>query len=547
MRHTAPLILASSLVFTAISFVPRLDPTILAVSAAITQPPTPAGPISFNTHIRPILADRCFRCHGPDSAARKADLRLDSFDGATADLGAGYAAITPGDPDDSELISRIDAHDPDELMPPPESKLSLSPAERDLLREWIKQGAKYEPHWAFVAPKPTAPPTVKKQSWPRDPLDRFILAALESRSWTPSRDADKATLLRRASFVLTGLPPTPEESRAFIVDTSPAAYESRVDAMLASPRFGERLAADWLDAARFADTYGYQSDWECRVWPWRDWLINSFNANMPYDRFITEQLAGDLLPSATQQQKLATTFNRLHRQTNEGGSIDEEFRQEYVADRVRTFGTAFLGLTLECTRCHDHKYDPITQEDYYSIASFFSAIDEAGTYPYATAATPRPAMRLTTPEQDAALADLRAKVTLAESSLAAAEADAHTRAAREVLAAIHDEQQQQQQQQPAPVDSAPAPPSPAPALRLAAPEPAKRWPLEGTVDSPAGKATLFDGDVGVTLDDSPDFRRSDPISLSLWINCPDEKSRAVILHTSYFTLETDPQGYQLLL
>lgn len=542
MRHTALPFLAIPLLFAAISLVPRPDSAASVPLAPATTDPTPASAnpnplpapadrISFNKQIRPILSDRCFRCHGPDSAARKADLRLDSIDGATTDLGGGYGALLPGDPDSSELVARINSNDPDEVMPPPESKLSLSPSERELLREWIRQGAKYEPHWAFVAPKAIAPPSVSNESWCRDSIDRFVLAALDSKGWAPSKDADKATLLRRASLVLTGLPPTPDETSAFIADASADAYEARVDAMLASPRFGERLAADWLDAARFADTFGYQSDWECRVWPWRDWLINAFNSNMPYDRFITEQLAGDLLPGATQQQKLATTFNRLHRQTNEGGSIDEEFRQEYVADRVRTFGTAFLGLTLECSRCHDHKYDPITQEDYYSLGSFFSAIDEAGTYPYATGATPRPAMRLSTPEQSAMLAELRGKVTDAETALANAEADAQTRALREVLAAYHDERQQLQE----------------PAFKLAAPEPAKRWSLEGSIDSPAGKATLFDGDVGATFNDAPDFRRCDPISLSLWINCPDEKSRAVILHTSYFTLETDPQGYQLLI
>lgn len=546
MRHTALPFLAFPLLLTAISLIPRpnsatnapIAPATLDPAAAGANPgpsPAPADRISFNKQIRPILSDRCFRCHGPDSAARKADLRLDSIEGATSDLGAGDGALVPGDPDSSELIFRINSEDPDEVMPPPESKLSLSPGERDLLREWIKQGAKYEPHWAFVAPKAITPPAVSNESWCHDSIDRFVLAALDSKGWTPSKDADKATLLRRASLVLTGLPPTPEETRAFIADASADAYETRVDAMLASPRFGERLAADWLDAARFADTFGYQSDWECRVWPWRDWLINAFNSNMPYDHFITEQLAGDLIPGATQQQKLATTFNRLHRQTNEGGSIDEEFRQEYVADRVRTFGTAFLGLTLECSRCHDHKYDPITQEDYYSLGSFFSAIDEAGTYPYATGATPRPAMRLSTPEQVAALTDLRAKVKDAESSLAAAEAAATMRAARSAIDAVIAEQQPQQ-----PADSSPA-------LKLAAPEPAKRWPLEGAVESPAGKATLFDGDTGATFNDSPEFRRCDPISLSLWIDCPDEKPRAVLVHTSYFTLETDPQGYQLLI
>lgn len=535
---TAP---AMFLAIAAAALAPRSDRSTLSddsASAPQGASSTPAGArISFNKQIRPILSDRCFRCHGPDSAARKADLRLDSFDGATADLGGGFGAITPGDPDKSELIARINAHDPDDLMPPPESKLSLSIAERELLREWIEQGATYEPHWAFVAPKKTTPPPVKDLSWPRDPIDLFVLGRLESMGWSPSVEADKATLLRRASLSLTGLPPTPEETRAFLADTSSTAYEARVDSMLASARFGERLAAEWLDAARFADTFGYQSDWECRVWPWRDWLINAFNTNMPYDRFITEQLAGDLLPNAGSQDKLATAFNRLHRQTNEGGSIDEEFRQEYVADRVRTYGTAFLGLTLECARCHDHKYDPITQEDYYSLGSFFGAIDEAGTYPYATGATPRPALRLATPEQEAKLAELRARVSDAEQAVARAEAEASKLADQAAMLASG----QQQQQQP-PEEGARAP-----VISLAAAEPAERWPLEGSIDSPVGKGTRFDGDVGVTFDDSPEFRRCDPISLSLWLSCPDEKSRAVILHTSHFTIETDPQGYQLLI
>lgn len=490
------------------------------------------GPVGYNKQIRPILADLCFRCHGPDSAARKADLRLDSLEGATRDLGTGVGALVPGDSKSSELIERIFSDDPDERMPPPASKLSLTDAERELIRAWIDQGAKYEPHWAYVAPRASAAPEVKNAAWCRNAIDRFVLSALEEKGWAPSVEADKATLLRRASLVLTGLPTTPEEARAFEADTRERAYESRVDVMLASSRYGERMTADWLDVARFADTYGYQSDWECRVWPWRDWLIDAFNSNKPYDQFITEQLAGDLVPGATQDQRLATTFNRLHRQTNEGGSIDEEFRQEYVADRVRTFGTAFLGLTLECSRCHDHKYDPIKQEDYYSLGAFFGAIDEAGTYPYATGATPRPAMRLTTREQQATLAELAAKVKEAQAALAAAEDTARERAGDAMLRVYGSEKRGEED---------------ASGIKLDAPEPAKRWMLEGTVDSPAGKGTLFDGDSGATFDDSPEFRRCDPLSLSVWINCPDEKERAVLLHTSTFTIETDPQGYQLLI
>ena len=441
--------------------------------------------LDFNRDVRPILADRCFRCHGPDAGARKRDLRLDLEEGSRAQLKDGKRAIVPGDLVASELAARIQASDPGELMPPPSLNRPLSEAEKGVLLRWIREGAKYAPHWAFVAPKDSA-----------GTIDTLVGARLAEEGLQPNAGADRATLRRRAALVLTGLPPPPDEGEK---------YETLVDQLLASPRFGEHMASGWLDAARYADTFGYQSDWECNLWPWRDWVIAAFNANKPYDQFVREQLAGDLLPKPTKEQRIATAFNRLHRMTNEGGSIDEEFRQEAIADRVSTYGTAVLGLTIECARCHDHKYDPIPQRDFYGLGSFFGAIDEAGTYSYSFRSTARPALRLSSAEQDAELAKRRAAVRTAEESCASA---------------VHER------------------PLPAPS---------KSWPLEGAIDGVVGKATHLDGDTGPALEDMPKFRRCDPHSLVFWMRCPDRKARATVLHTSTFTIETDQQGYQLLL
>ena len=475
--------------------------------------------LSFNRHVRPILAEHCFRCHGPDGAARKRGLRLDTPEGARATLADGLRAIVPGDPGASEVVARITATDPDEVMPPPSLRRPLDEGERALLVRWIREGAEYEPHWAFVAPRAAPPPAVRQTEWCRDPLDRIVLALLEREGLAPNPEAERATLLRRSSLVLTGLPPTPEETARFEADPASDACERVVDALLASPRFGEHAASAWLDAARYADTFGYQSDWENHVWPWRDWVIAAFDANLPYDQFLRAQLAGDLAPDATHEQRIATTFNRLHRMTNEGGSIDEEFRQEALADRVATYGTAMLGLTLECARCHDHKYDPVPQRDFYALGAFFGAIDEAGTYAYSTSATPRPALRLASAEQRAELARRRAAVAAAQAELA------RTRSER---AAAFEAWRQS-------------------AASLSVPAPVRRDPLEGTLDGPLGKATHLDGDSGPTLDNVTAFTRSDPHSMVLWMRCPERKARATVIHTSVFTIETDQQGYQLLL
>ena len=323
--------------------------------------------VDFNFHVRPLLSDRCFPCHGPDEKSRMAKLRLDSKETAFKALAGEMFVIKPGDPGKSEVIRRLTSTDPAQMMPPPWSNLAVSPEETDLIRRWIQQGAEFKPHWSFIPVETVQVPEVKDRKWPRNAIDRFVLARLEQETLHPSPEASRETLIRRLSFDLTGLPPGLADIDAFVGDTSPDAYEKLVDRLLASPHYGERMANDWLDLARYADTYGYQADVDRDMSPWRDWVIRAFNENLSYDKFIFWQLAGDLIPGATHEQRLATAFNRLHRQTNEGGSVEEEFRTEYVADRVHTMGTAFLGLTLECARCHDHKYRPDQPEGLLSF------------------------------------------------------------------------------------------------------------------------------------------------------------------------------------
>lgn len=334
--------------------------------------------IDFNRDIQPILAGHCLHCHGPDAASRKADLRLDDSDNALADRG-GYRLIVPRRVDASKLLERVTSHDADEVMPPADSDQSrLSAQQIETLSQWITQGAQWGEHWSFVVPKRPGLPTNGDHQWARNALDTFILHRLEDEGIKPSPQAAPQVLLRRATLALTGLPPTPMEVELFLADDSPAAYERAVDRLLSSPRYGEHMSLAWLDAARYADTAGYQADWERFMWPWRDWVIDAFNANMPFDQFTVEQIAGDLLPGATLSQRLATGFNRNHRVNDEGGSLDAEFEVEYVVDRVDTTSTVWLGLTMGCARCHDHKYDPISQKDYYHMFAFFNNVPEKG-------------------------------------------------------------------------------------------------------------------------------------------------------------------------
>ncbi len=352
-------------------------------ASRVSHPSKPSD-IKFGRDVRPILSDRCFKCHGPDAATRAAKLRLDERESAIADLG-GYSAIAPGDPEGSELLKRVSSHDPEEVMPPVKSgKKPITADEREILRRWIEAGAVYEPHWAFVPPHQVTPPQVKDAAWARNPIDQFILARLEHEGLAPAPEASPEILVRRVFLDLTGLPPTPEETDAYLADKSPDAYERLVDLLMTQDpyrtRTAERLATPWLDTARYADTCGIHMDAGRQMWLWRDWVLDAFRNNLPFDRFVTEQLAGDLIPEASEAQKIASGFNRNHVTTDEGGAIAEEYLIEYAAERTATTGSVFMGLTMGCARCHDHKFDPVTQSDFYSMFAFFDSIEEPGLY-----------------------------------------------------------------------------------------------------------------------------------------------------------------------
>jgi mono/diheme cytochrome c family protein len=374
--------------------------TLLAlVLAALPATSVAAGPGAapvFSRDILPILSDNCFRCHGPDARARKADLRLDTAEGARS-------VLTPGKSADSEIIRRVASTNRKEQMPPPKSNRKLTPAQIDLLRRWVDAGAKWGKHWALEKPERPQLPHVRAAGWPRNPIDAFMLARLEAEGLGPAPEAARETLIRRVSLDLTGLPPPLEEVEAFCKDASPDAYEKVVDRLLASPHYGERMVWDWLDAARYADSNGYQGDGERTMWPWRDWAVSAMNRNLPFDQITVEQLAGDLLPGATAEQKLATGFCRNHMINGEGGRIAEENRVDYVMDMAETTGTVWLGLTLNCCRCHDHKFDPLRQREYYGLFAFFNQtpVNGGGGDPQ----TP-PVLACPTREQTAKLGEL---------------------------------------------------------------------------------------------------------------------------------------------
>jgi len=512
----------------------------------ISAAPAAPGPdkLDFNFQIRPILADRCFKCHGPDDKARKAKLRLDSAEGAYAlrDAATRKRAIVPHHPEQSELMRRITAKDPDDRMPPLTSNLTLNSEERELLRRWIEQGAEYKLHWAFIPVAKVTVPTPLPGAHVANPIDAFVLSRLEREGLKPSPAAPRETLIRRLSFDLCGLPPTLQEIDAFLSDTSPKAYEKLVERLLASPAYGEQQANSWLDLARYADTYGYQNDVERDLSPWRDWVIRSFNDNLPYDKFIIWQLAGDLLPGPTRDQILATAFNRLHRQTNEGGSVEEEFRCEYVADRVATTGTAFLGLTLGCARCHDHKYDPIKQKDFYRMSAFFNNIDEFGLYSHFTHAMPSPTLLLYPPGVEARHKALRDQIQRKETALAKL---AH--AAQPGFGAwFHSADHSVPKPIPAAAfsfeelnaDSTPDKCSTNTAVLVDGPE---------SVEGKFGKALKFNGDNSLVCKGAGIFTRTTPFSFSLWLKPAEKQARAVILHRSRSWTDSGSRGYELVL
>ena len=505
---------------------------LLLALLAISLPLRAAEKLRFNRDIRPILSEKCFQCHGPDPRKRDSGMRLDVREDAIKER-EGIRAIVPGKPDESDLLVRVASTDRDEVMPPPKAKLgALTPAEVATLKQWIAQGAEYEAHWAFISLKPNDAPD----------FDVFVEKGLAERGLAMQAEADRNTRIRRVSFDLTGLPPTPAEVDAFVKDDAPNAYERLVDRLLASPRYGERMAVDWLDISRYADSYGFQVDRERDVWPWRDWVIRAFNENLPFDQFITWQLAGDLLPNPTDDQILATAFNRLHQQETEGGSVEEEYRVEYVADRVQTFSTAFLGLTFECARCHDHKFDPLTQKEYYQFFSMFQNIDEAGLYSYFTSSVPTPALPL---------ADATAKQRLAELDRAVLDEEKKLAALREA-------------KREAFVTWLPSRPMNVTLTGEIAgfgfesleggklanwvdeKKPATLHGENKVVPGRVGNAVQFTGDDAVALSVG-NFKRSEPFSVSLWLKTPDAKERAVIFHRSQAWTDAGSRGYELLI
>lgn len=535
-----------------------------------------APAVSFNKEVLPILSDKCFHCHGPDKEKREAGLRLDVREEALKE-NDGVVAIVPGKPDESDAILRILSTDKDEVMPPPKSHLVLTEKEKAILRKWIEEGAEYQPHWSFVPPAGTVPvPKVNNESWPINEIDRFVLARLEQEQLKPSPEAGRERWLRRVTFDLTGLPPTQPEVDAFLADQSPDAYGKVADRLLASPRFGERMAVPWLDAARYADSFGYQADIDMQTWPYRDWVIRTLNDNLPWDQFITQQLAGDLLANATQDQKLATAFNRLHRKTNEGGSIPEEMRQDGISDRVHTIGTTFLGLTFECARCHDHKYDPILAKDYYSLAAFFNSIDEHGMIQGGEnrgLTLPQPALMLPTPEQEQALAAKASEVTRLEGGAAsipaAREADFQSwlggeRAKVEpelvahftldevrdgqlpnsVMPAGGDAKEPEEKVAASEKTADPADPA-APQKKAPPKKTAKAGGNKGTAGK-LGQALQCTGDDAISMPDFGIKKCHDPLTFAFWLKPGEEYPRAVVMaNTTSF--DANFCGYELLL
>ncbi|WP_109829722.1 PSD1 and planctomycete cytochrome C domain-containing protein [Reichenbachiella versicolor] len=367
--------------------------------------------VDYNFHVRPILSDKCFACHGPDKLNQKGGLRLDTPEGAYAAL-EGHKeayAIVKGSPEKSMAYLRIMTDDSTLMMPPPVSNLKLNEYEKKVIGKWIEQGAEYKPHWAFVKPESPTLPQVDMGEWTNNEIDYFILNKLEGIGLTPNPEADKARLLKRVSFDLTGLPPSLELQEAFINDDSEEAYEKVVDKLLSNKHYGEKMAVHWLDIARYADSHGYQDDGLRTMWPWRDWVIHAFNQNYSFDKFLTWQLAGDLLPEENIEATLATGFNRNHKITQEGGVIDEEYRVEYVTDRTNTLGKAFLGMTFECAKCHDHKYDPISQKNYFETFAFFDKVPEKGLYKIDRNFADPPLMKITSEMIDSLLTFINKK------------------------------------------------------------------------------------------------------------------------------------------
>lgn len=494
--------------------------------AALTMPQVqqkkaaPVELINFSRDILPILSDKCFKCHGPDSQGRQANMRLDVPEGAFENR-SGKFPIVPSKPEHSLVVERM--NDKDSPMPPEDSGKTLTKAEIALITRWIAEGAKFNKLWSFEPLPSVVHLPAGNSPWIRDDIDRFILARLNREGLTPSAEAPRLRWLRRVTYDLTGLPPSEEEVKAFEDDSKEGAYERVVSRLLASPRFGERLAVDWLDAARYSDSYGYQSDLLSPTWPYRDWVIKAFNQNQPYDQFLTDQIAGDLLPNATRDQRLATAFNRLHRQSNEGGSIALEYKTTYASDRVETYGTAVLGLTIGCARCHDHKFDPISQKDYYQLFAYFNNIKEYGLL-LSTEIVPTPSLLLPNPEQEANLTKLR---------VASEAADANVRKTRDEADSRLDTWLTQKPEQPSitarfSLDSLEGDKYP---NQIKGNDKifGNRIGNAESVPGQSGQALKFDGDNGVVFRGLPARERWDPFTWSFWIEDPRPNASPIVL------------------
>lgn len=508
--------------------------------------------LDFNIHVKPILSDKCFACHGPDLAAQKAGLSLHNPEMAFASLkdSPGKFAIHPGSLRNSELFHRIISEDLEYRMPSQESNLILTPKEKAILIKWIEDGAEYKKHWAFIPPQKLEIPKVKDKSWVKNPIDHFVLSKLEQQEIKPSQEADKETLLRRLSLDLIGLPPSLAEIDAFLADPSANAYQKQVERLLNSAHYGEKMAIHWMDIARFADTHGYTVDRYRDASPYRDWVIRAFNQNLSYDQFITHQLAGDLLPNPTKDQLIATAFNRIHPQNMEGGIVEEEFRVEYVVDRTSTMGQAFMALTLGCARCHDHKYDPISQKNFFELSSFFNQVDESGQISWDDA-MPVPTMLLTDTEKDNLLSYLLSLKNKEEEEL------------KEVA---YEEEEAFQAwlasgsfQKISKLDF--------PASRIGfysfdqnsiqnLLNPSQKGTMESSevknqkptyVEGFRGKAVKLNGDSWLDLGGSGIFSRSEPFSVSIWISVPKSLTDGVIFHKGSGAVLYNWRGYHLSL
>ena len=539
----------------------RLSYILLAITAIACRPDLPdpiaqamedlPEQVDFNIHVKPILSDNCFSCHGPDEAAREADMRLDLPEAAYSPTKeSGKIPLSPGKLNNSEVFHRIISEDPDFLMPTPESHLSLTNREKAIIIKWIESGATYQPHWAFISPKLPELPEPKIKDWSTKPIDLFIGQQLSVMDMEPNPAASKELLLRRLSLDVTGLPPGLEEMDAFLADDSENAYEKQVDRLLNSSHYGEQMAMFWMDLSRFADTHGYTVDRFRDMSPWRDWVIEAYNKNMPYDQFITNQLAGDQLPNPTKKQILATAFNRIHPQNMEGGIVQEEFRVEYVADRTNTLGKAFMALSLECARCHDHKYDPVSQKEYFQLSSFFNQVDEAGQISWDNA-MPVPTMLWTNDEKDELLKMLKSDITAEENEL-----NTIKNAEKAAFEKWISDQSYKNTRFYNPAkslvahfdfDKVPMQDRLNPSIKGAMESVGEKSKQPELVEGYQGKAAALNGDSWLKMGGVGSFSKDQPFSVGLWVNIPENLQNGAIFHTGDGAVLYNRRGYHLYL